>query len=61
MAGDPAFGHFASASKDVLDLIAAGATREEIRDDYPLLEAGNITAALVYAARLADHPVLRGA
>jgi uncharacterized protein (DUF433 family) len=45
----------------VLDLIAAGATREEIRDDYPLLEAGNITAALVYAARLADHPVLRGA
>jgi uncharacterized protein (DUF433 family) len=45
--------------KDVLDLLAAGATREEILDDYSLLEAGDITAALEYAARLSDHPVLR--
>jgi uncharacterized protein (DUF433 family) len=34
--------------RDVLDLLAAGATREEIRADYPLLEAGDITAALEY-------------
>ena len=26
--------------KDVLDLLAAGATREEILEDFPLLEAG---------------------
>ena len=45
--------------KDVLDLLAAGASREEILKDYPLLEAGDITAALEYAARQADHPVLR--
>jgi uncharacterized protein (DUF433 family) len=45
--------------KDVLDLLAAGATREEILEDYPLLEAGDITAALEYAARQSDHPVLR--
>ncbi len=45
--------------KDVLDLLAAGATREEILDDYPALEDGDITAALEYAARLSDHPVLR--
>ena len=45
--------------KDVLDLLAAGATREEILADYPLLEPGDITAALEYAARHADHPVLR--
>ena len=45
--------------RDILDLLAAGATREEILDDYPLLEAGDITAALEYAARQADHPVLR--
>jgi uncharacterized protein (DUF433 family) len=32
--------------KDVLDLLAAGATREEILEDYPLLEAADITAAL---------------
>ncbi|MEO8927006.1 MAG: DUF433 domain-containing protein [Caulobacteraceae bacterium] len=45
--------------KDVLDLLAVGATREEILDDYPLLEAGDITAVLEYAARRSDHPVLR--
>ena len=45
--------------KDVLDLLAAGASREEIPEDYPLLEAGDITAALEYAARQSDHPVLR--
>ena len=45
--------------KDVLDLLAAGASREEILIDYPFLEAGDITAALEYAARQTDHPVLR--
>jgi uncharacterized protein (DUF433 family) len=44
--------------KDVLDLLAAGATREEILEDYPALEDGDITAALEYAARQTDHPVL---
>ena len=44
--------------KDVLDLLAAGASREEILEDYPALEAGDITAALEYAARQSDHPVL---
>ena len=45
--------------KDVLDLLAAGADRDEILQDYPLLEAADITAALEYAARQSDHPVLR--
>lgn len=45
--------------KDVLDLLAAGADHDEILADYPLLEAGDITASLEYAARQADHPVLR--
>jgi uncharacterized protein (DUF433 family) len=35
--------------RDVLDLLAAGASREEILADYPLLEAGDISAALEYA------------
>jgi uncharacterized protein (DUF433 family) len=43
---------------DVLDLLAAGASREEILEDYPYLAAGDITAALEYAARQTDHPVL---
>ena len=45
--------------KDVLDLMAAGATREEILADYPYLEADDITAVLEFAARQNDHPVLR--
>jgi len=35
----------------VKDLLAAGASRDEILQDYPLLEDGDITAALDYAAR----------
>jgi uncharacterized protein (DUF433 family) len=45
--------------RDVLDLLAAGATRDEILDDFPLLEVEDITAALEYAARQTDHMVLR--
>jgi uncharacterized protein (DUF433 family) len=45
--------------KDVLELLAAGASREEILEDYPYLEAEDITAALEFAARQSDHPVLR--
>ena len=45
--------------KDVLDLLAAGASCEEILEDYTLLEPGDITASLEYAARQSDHPVLR--
>lgn len=47
--------------KDVLDLLAAGVSRADILDDYPYLEDGDITAALEYASRQADHPVLRAA
>ena len=36
--------------KDVLDLLAARATREEILADYPCLEAEDIDAALEFAA-----------
>jgi uncharacterized protein (DUF433 family) len=45
--------------KDVLDLLAAGASHEEILRDNPLLEPEDITAALEYAARQSDHPVLQ--
>jgi len=45
--------------KDILDLLAAGASREEILEDYPYLESDDITAALQYAATQMDHPVFR--
>ncbi len=45
--------------KDVLDLLACGADKEEILEDYPYLEPEDITAVLEYAARQFDHPVLK--
>jgi uncharacterized protein (DUF433 family) len=44
--------------KDVLDMLAGGASRTEILEDYPYLEDEDITAALEFASRAADHPVL---
>ncbi len=44
--------------RDILDMLAGGATRPEILDDYPYLEDEDISAALEYAARATDHPVI---
>ncbi len=43
---------------DVLGLLAAGSSAEEILADYPYLEREDILACLQYAARRLDHPVL---
>jgi uncharacterized protein (DUF433 family) len=47
--------------KDILELLGAGATYEEILADYSFLERDDILAALTYAARQADHIVLQSA
>ena len=44
--------------RDVLEMLAAGATQEQILKDYPDLEAEDIRACLAYAAMQIDHPVL---
>jgi uncharacterized protein (DUF433 family) len=44
---------------DILDLLAAGASTEEVLSDYPFLEREDILAAIEYAARQADHSVLQ--
>ena len=44
--------------KDVLDMLANGATSEQILADFPDLEAEDIRACLAYASRYLDHPVL---
>lgn len=36
---------------DILELLAAGASRQEILDEYPYLELEDLTACLQYAAR----------
>ncbi len=45
--------------KDILDLLASGASREVILADFPYLEAEDVVAALEFAAAQADHAVLR--
>jgi len=43
---------------DILYLLAAGLSPEQILDELPDLEREDILAALQYAARRLDHPVL---
>jgi uncharacterized protein (DUF433 family) len=43
---------------DILDLFAAGLSAEQILDEMPDLEMDDLLAALQYAARKLDHPVL---
>jgi uncharacterized protein (DUF433 family) len=45
--------------KDLLDLLAAGVSPEDILRDYPYLEKEDIQAALEFAAAQADHVMLR--
>jgi uncharacterized protein (DUF433 family) len=58
-AGRPTIRGLRIRVKDILELLASGATQDEIFADYPLLEAADIAAALEFAARQSDHVVLR--
>ena len=43
---------------DVLELLAAGESFAQILTEYPYLEAEDISACLLYAARRLDHPTI---
>ena len=43
---------------DVLDLLAAGLSHNQVLEELPDLEAEDITASLLFASRRLDHPVL---
>ncbi|NES06952.1 MAG: DUF433 domain-containing protein [Okeania sp. SIO2F4] len=43
---------------DVLDLFAVGLSVEQILAEMPDLEANDLQAALLYASRKLNHPVL---
>ncbi|WP_041467737.1 DUF433 domain-containing protein [Chlorobium phaeobacteroides] len=43
---------------DILDLLAAGLNQDEILDELPDLEKEDILAALKYASKKLDHPVI---
>jgi uncharacterized protein (DUF433 family) len=44
---------------DILELLGAGASIEEILKDFPTLEREDVLAAIDYAAYQTDHAVLR--
>jgi len=43
---------------DILDLFAAGLSAEQILEELPDLEMDDLRAALAYASRKLNHPVL---
>jgi uncharacterized protein (DUF433 family) len=61
MGGRPCIRGLRVRVKDVLDLLASGASHEDILNDFPYLEEQDIAAALEYAAQYVDHPVIRPA
>jgi uncharacterized protein (DUF433 family) len=46
---------------DLLEMLAAGATREEILNDFPYIANDDISAALVFAAQSASHRIIHAA
>ena len=57
--GRPCIRGYRMRVTDVLDLLAAGASFDEILADYPFLEREDIYAAIEYAARQSDHAILK--
>jgi uncharacterized protein (DUF433 family) len=43
---------------DVLDLLAAGLSRDQILEELPDLEPEDVEAAILYARSRIDHPVI---
>jgi len=47
--------------KDVLEMLAGGASEAKILEDFPDLEIGDIRACLQYASAQVNHAVLQAA
>ena len=58
MHGRPCIRDLRMTVSDVLNLLAAGMSHSAILRDYPYLENADIEAALAFAARQTDHPVI---
>ncbi|MBL8551227.1 MAG: DUF433 domain-containing protein [Hyphomonadaceae bacterium] len=58
MGGRPCIRGLRIRVTDVLDLLAAGLTHDQIVSELPDLELEDIKAALAYAAKRIDHPTV---
>jgi uncharacterized protein (DUF433 family) len=58
MHGRPSIRNLRITVADILGMLSAGQSRETILQDYPYLEAADIDAALAFAARQTDHPII---
>ncbi len=58
MGGRPCIRGMRIRVSDILDMLAGGASQEEILADYPDLEADDIRASLAYAAAQIGHPII---
>ncbi len=56
--GRPCIRHYRLRVKDVLDMLAAGVSAQEILKDYEFLEPEDIQACLEFAAEQVNYPVL---
>jgi len=57
--GRPCIRGYRLRVKDILDLLAAGATETEILQDYEFLMPEDIRACYQYASAQANHSILR--
>ena len=52
--GKPTIRNMRFTVTQMLELVAAGMSFEEILEDYPFIETNDIKACLLYAAKIAD-------
>lgn len=58
MGGRPCIRGLRIRVTDVLDLLAEGLTPQQVLEELPSLEADDVRAALAYASRRLDHPII---
>ncbi len=58
MGGKPTIRGMRFKVADVLDYLSSGMTAEELLEDFSYLEMDDIKAALLYAAKKLNHPVI---
>lgn len=59
MRGKPTIRNMRFSVAQMLELLAAGMSSQEILDDYPYIEMEDINACLIYAAMLANVKTIK--